>query len=184
MSKGTLTPFDYDMIAMIESVLKTKVTVYLEEGYIKLEALAETTPNDELIALENAVKGRTGERFISCEKEDNIVIIRFDSDPEQWPTQMRFDFIEPVDVAYSAYSRKPKDVNAVLFDREKLQNVIDFTGGGILTIPRMLDEPATFEFANESGLFLIAKEGEYIVKDNTRYSIASRRDFENEFEAK
>lgn len=184
MSKGTLNPFDLDLIAMIESVLKKKVTVFLEEGYIRFEASALGATTNELDALANAVKGRVGERFIGFDIEDMAVIIRFDSDSEQWPTQQRYDLIEPVTVPDSRYSRKAKEVDAVLFTRDNIDNVVLFTGGGTLTIPSAFDYPATYEFPTENGVLMAIKEGEYIVKEKTHYIKMSKRDFEIDFESK
>jgi hypothetical protein len=182
MSKGTLNPFDLDLIAMIESVIRSKVIVFLEEGYIRFEASAWGCSTNELTALEGAIKGRTGDRFIDFAVEDMTIVARFDSDPEQWPTQLRYDLIEPSNIPGSRYARKLKEVNAVFFTREYIDDVVRFTGGGVLTIPTELSALATYEFPTENGLLIAVREGEYIVKDKSHFIKMSKADFEIDFE--
>lgn len=183
-SKGTLNPFDLDLIAMIESVLKVKVSVFLEEGYIRFEASALGASTNELAALENAVKGRTGERFIDFEIDEMTIKIRFESDPEQWPTQLRYDLIEPVVNSAELYARKLKEVRAIRFTRADIDQVVLFTGGGTITIPIALEAPATYEFPTENGVLMNVVEGQYILLDNGHYTVMSARDFKIDFEEK
>jgi hypothetical protein len=183
-SRGTLNPFDLDLIAMIESVLKTKVTVFLEEGYFRFEASALGCSTNALSALENAIKGRTVDRFIEFEIEDFKVVARIESDPEQWPTQLRYDLIEPVVSAGIEYTRKVKEITAVKFTRTGIDSVVLFTGGGTLTIPIALEAPATYEFPTENGVLMSAREGQYIVLDSGHYIVMDARDFKVDFEEK
>lgn len=184
MSKGTLKPFDLDLIHMVETVLKTKVNAFLEEGYIRLEVSALGASTNEIHALQHAVAGRLGERFIDFGVEETNIVIRFDSDPEQYPDQYRYELVKPVEVPGTRYARKLKEVDAIMFRRDDIEKVLAFTGGGTLTIPSSMQAPATYEFPTENGVLLLVKEGEYIVKDGEHFIKMSKRDFEQDFENK
>lgn len=193
MSIGTLTPFDYDLIAMIENITKNKVTTYLEEGYIRLEFSVLAFEEKFVNAIKDAVAGRIGDKFIGFEIEDehqneivvsSIAKVRFDSDPEQWPTQIKYELTEPISVDNSTFARKAKEVEAVLFGRDNIERILEFTGGGTLTIPVALHEPATYEFPTENGVLMTVKEGFYIVKEKTHFYLLSKKDFEIDFERK
>lgn len=184
MNKGKLKPFDLDLIHMIQTLLKTKVNAFSEEGYIRLEVSGLGASTNEINALREAVIGRLGERYIDFETEGLNISIRFTSDPDQYPDQLRYDLKTPVDVPGTRYARKLKEVNAMLFGRDKMDDILDFTGGGTLTIPSAMESPATYEFPTENGVLLLVKEGEYIVKDGEHFIKMSKKDFERDFENK
>lgn len=184
MNIGKLKPFDFDLIHMIETVIKSSVEAFLEEGYIRLEVSAVNASTDEIHALSQAVHGRLGERFIECGVEESKFVVRFTSDPDQYPDQFRYELKKPVDVPGTRYARKLKEVNAILFMREDIDKVNAFTGGGTLTIPQSVKMPAQYEFPTENGVLLLIREGEYIVKDGDHFIRMYKHDFERDFEIK
>jgi len=189
MNKNTLTPFDAELCMMIEDVSNEKVKVFFEANYFQLvwgnpgsPALTTNKKIDE--ALENAIRGRVGDRFISFENIDGqkFVFIRFDE--TQYPDEFRFDETQPSIVAGVKYARKIKEVDAVYFDRENINQVRAFTGGGSLIIPRALNAVASFEFTSPAnGLTVVAREGQYIVHNQAgQISLQDKKEFETEFE--
>lgn len=192
MSKNKLSPFDCDLCAMIENITKTVATVKLDDENITINASVLGMQSNTLQALENALKGRAGDRFISFGNLGVTLELKLSYDPEDYPEQYRWGLVEPIEVPGTRYCRKLKEVNAVFFEERNIDKVIAFTGGGTLTTPSIMNEapdglkdPATYEFPTENGTLLKVFEGEYIVKDeNGRFSKMHKTTFENDFEPK
>lgn len=189
MNKNRLTPFDAELCMMIEDVSNEKVKVFFEANYFQLvwgnpgsPVLTTNKKIDE--ALENAIRGRVGDRFISFENIDGqkFVFIRFDA--TQYPDEYRFEETKASIVGGVKYARKIKEVDAVYFDRENINQVRAFTGGGSLIIPRALNAVASFEFTSPAnGLTVVAREGQYIVRNQAgQISLQDKKEFETDFE--
>ena len=188
MNKNRLTPFDAELCMMIEDVSNEKVNVFFEANYLQLVwgnsgSQIQTDPKIEH-ALEMAIQGRVGDRFISYENINGqkFVFIRFDK--TQYPDEYRYNETQPSIVAGVKYARKIKMVDAVYFDRENINQVSAFTGGGSLIIPKEINAIAFFEFTSPAnGLTIVAKEGQYVVRNSKgQISFQDKTEFEAEFE--
>lgn len=191
--KNKLSPFDCDMCAMIENITKTPVEVTLNDDVFTIKASLLGVASNTIKALEGALKGRTGTRFVSFENPGVEMVFKFKNDPEYntAPDQMRYDLTEPKEVSGTTYCRKLKEVNAVLFTEQSVEKVVAFTGGGTLTVPSSMNidasgmnEPAFYEFPTENGVLLRVFEGEYIVKENGHFTTMRKTAFERDFEPK
>lgn len=191
--KNKLSPFDCDMCAMIENITKTPVEVDLSKENILLTVSVKGLEENRIKAIKEAAKGRLGDRFNFTEQPGDKLIISFDADPEYYnaPDQMRYDLTEPKQIPGTTFCRKLKEVNAVFFERQNIDKVIAFTGGGTLTVPSSMNidasgmnEPAFYEFPTENGVLLRVFEGEYIVKENGHFTTMRKTAFEREFEPK
>lgn len=188
MSQITLNPFDIDLVAMIETLFKMPaqpvidVTTGIVTIYMDLRPGG--IPLSELHAIENAVKGRAGDQFIDFAISRSNVVIQFKRNEENVGSEERYSFTKPVLQFGTRYARKLKEVDAVQFTRENQDDVIRFTGGGNVTIPRTMDGIAVYEFPTENGMLLTVYEGEMIINDNGRFYKKNRKEFLIDFEEK
>ena len=197
MNKTKLSPYDWDMCAMIESITGKSVHVDFFPEFIRLsweqskedgETVGE---NKKIKALQQAIEGRLNKRVVKFEFKNGLQMVYFEYDPTEYPMEIRFDLMKPTEVPETRYQGNEKEVDAVLFVRDNMERVNAFTGGGTLTVPSEInredentDMRATFFFPNEMGLLLTVYELEYIVKDNGKYSTRSQKDFESEYKRK
>lgn len=195
MNKTKLSPYDWDMCAMIENITRKAVFVQFTPESIKLswtQIPCETVgERQRLTALELAIAGRLGNRLLVIGYGHNKQTVSFDYDPTEYPEETRFALMNPTAIPETRYKRKDKEVDAVLFVRDNMERVNAFTGGGTLTIPSNANDPeefpnmrATFTFPNQFGLLFEVTEGVYIVKDNDKFNFKSKEEFEQEFEPK
>lgn len=186
MNKSKLSPFDQDMCLMIANITKAKVFFNESEENAKIEVCVFSIKPDHLEALKNAIVGRLSERLISINVENRILEITFKYDPEykDAPDEQRFDLLEPKPTAGKVYCRKLKEVNAVIFTPENIDEVIAFTGGGTLTTKADVWTRSFYEFPTQNGLLLQVYAGEYIVEENGVFSKMTKQEFEKDFELK
>jgi NTP pyrophosphatase (non-canonical NTP hydrolase) len=185
-----LGPFDAELCMMIENVSKLPVSVFFEHSFIQLVWGVETDQpapqrkTDIDTALINAVRGRLGDRFISSENINGLKFVFFKFDPVQYPEERRFSQTAPVMRPENRFIKKDIEVEAVYFDRNNIEKVKEFTGGGTITIPREINGIAEFVFTSPaSGLFVTVREGQYIVRGKgQKITLYSKSEFENEFE--
>lgn len=186
MSQITLNPFDIDLIAMVEQIAQVQTTAQIDLDtnivHVKLSCLGMTTRM--IHAIETAVKGRAGERFVDFSVSRSTIFISFKKNPENVGSEMRYSFQEPDLSAGTTYARTLKEVKAIQFARNNQDAVVRFTGGGNVTIPRSIEGVAIYEFPTENGMLLTVKDGEMIVNDNGRFYNQSRKEFLNDFEEK
>lgn len=176
MSKQNLTPFDWDLVAMIEHITGEKTNVVTTDSnyHIYWDLDPSISNYDKIhMATSNAITGRLGERYISTvEGKTNITTVKYD--PSSWDEELRFDLRKP-DVNFGGeYIRK---VNAVNFDLNLINYFLEFVGGGTLT--KFKDgSGAKFEFPNQDGMNTTVKLGEYVIYENGCFSVMSGKEFE------
>jgi len=195
MNKTKLSPYDWDMCAMIEDITGKAVFVQFTPESIKLswtQTPCETVgERQRLTALEQAIAGRLGNRLLGIGYGHNKQTVSFDYDPTEYPEETRFTLMNPTVIPETRYKRKDKEVDAVLFVRDNIERVNAFTGGGTLTIPSKANDPeefpdmrATFTFPNQLGLLFEVKEGDFIINDNGKFTAQNKQAFEQEYESK
>lgn len=136
--KSKLTPFDGELLVMIADIMKVEPTV--EESattYTISVPIGDNTP-DTVTAMQNAVRGRLGKRLIMFEDVDNCkrYSVAYVDDAESMADEIRTEYDAPDATAGTRYCRTLKEVDAIQVDRDNLETLKRFTGGGTMTIPR------------------------------------------------
>lgn len=184
--KQKLTPFDYELARMVESLTDRPCELKNGDDSYFFEADYELHNEPEFIlAMWDAIEGRAGERL--SEIHDNpgrhklFVTVKFSQD--EYPAIVRFDRDRGnCPRAGRVYCRKLSEIRAVQVDRNNPDVLLEFVGNGELEIPK--DGPAVFHFLN-NGVFAHAPEGSYIVYSAPeRFEIVDQETFEKEYESK
>lgn len=172
MNKQVLSPFDCDMCAMIEDITKQSVEVTASDTSIRLSwaqngSDGNDTPEAQRIeALKQAIRGRLGDRFIEFFYANGKQSVYMKYDPTEYPEEKR-DFLGVIDPkAGQRYCRTLQEVTAMQVDREKLEELKAFTGGGMLIIPREPNARAMYTFPNGNGILVDVPETFFIVRDD------------------
>lgn len=186
MKNYNLTPFDWDMIGMIDSLTKQKSAVAADsknnrfEIYWKLDLDIENydATHDAII---NAIKGRVGERYIDTENgETNRTLIQFDS--ENWETEeIRFDILNAKTKIAPKYKRELNALKFLTESNDYINTFASFVGGGNFIKSNSEAIPSRFEFLNESGLVTVVNENDYVVFQDGKFEVMKQRVFENQF---
>lgn len=191
MNKQVLSPFDCDMCAMIEDITKQEIEVTASDTSIRLSwaqngSDGNDTPEAQRIeALKQAIRGRLGDRFIEFFYADGRQSVYMKYDPEEYPEQIRTRLVEPDATAGTRYCRTLLEVDAIQVRRDNLDDLLRFTGGGTMTIPRTPNGRAFYSFTDGNGIFIDAPETYYIVREpDGRLAILPEREFNREFEPK
>jgi hypothetical protein len=191
MNKQVLSPFDCDMCAMIEDITKQEIEVTASDTSIRLSwaqngSEGNDTPEAQRIeALKQAIRGRLGDRFIEFFYADGMQSVYMKYDPEEYPEQIRTRLVEPDATAGTRYCRTLLEVDAIQVRRDNLDDLLRFTGGGTMTIPRTPNGRAVYSFTDGNGIFIDAPETYYIVREpDGRLAILPEREFNREFEPK
>lgn len=181
MEQKDLSPFDVETVVMIGNLLKKETITTVEENYIKIEVLDISDVPEQIIeAVTNAVKGKVNDRFINSEIEGKDLIIRFDYEPVSYPQQIDFDSENPDISGGKSYARKPKTVEAILFDRENLEKVLKFAGKGKAVVPER--GLAYIDVFTENNVVLTIVEGQYLINDNGHLYKMSKKEFELDYD--
>lgn len=191
MNKQVLSPFDCDMCAMIEDITKQEIEVTASDTSIRLSwAQNGSEGNDKaegqrIEALKQAIRGRLGDRFIEFFYADGRQSVYMKYDPEEYPEEMRTRLVEPGATAGTRYCRTLLEVDAIQVRRDNLDDLLRFTGGGTMTIPRTPNGRAVYSFPDGNGIFIDAPETYYIVREpDGRLTTRPEREFNREFEPK
>lgn len=173
MNKQVLSPFDCDMCAMIEDITKQSVEVTASDTSIRLSwAQNGSDGNDKpeaqrIEALKQAIRGRLGDRLIEFFYANGKQSVYMKYNPTEYPEEKR-DFLVAIDPkAGQRYCRTLQEVTAMQVDREKLEELKAFTGGGMLTIPREPNARAMYTFPNGNGMLVDVPETFFIVRDES-----------------
>lgn len=167
MKKSKLTPFDGDLLAMVADIVKKepKVKEYDNEYFIEVQPDL-TTPVANIEALKGAIAGRLGARLLETKELHGNYKFRIAYDPTEYPEEQR-DFSVAIDPeAGQRYCRTLQEVTAMQVNREKLEELKAFTGGGMLTIPREPNARAIYTFPNGNGMLVDVPETFFIVRDD------------------
>ena len=159
MTESKLNPFDAELLVMIGDIAKSQPEV--EEKPDRYEITVDTTEiqGNAIEALKQAVAGRLGKRLLVTHTLDAAVVFNVEYDPTEYPEQIRTRLVEP--------------------------DLLRFTGGGTMTIPRTPNGRAVYSFPDGNGIFIDAPETYYIVREpDGRLTTRPEREFNREFEPK
>lgn len=162
-----LTPFDSETLLMMESVsgymTKVKKNRTGFSVYMSIAGLDSASKK----AIAEAVEGRWGRRLVALKMSDETLSckVAYAMGSDKLPSEIRSDFTTPSDNDVPRYVSIVKYVRAIRVERDNLNALMRFTGGGTMTIPRGLDGVAYYEFPDDKGIIRVAKEGYVILKD-------------------
>lgn len=111
MNKQVLSPFDCDMCAMIEDIIKQEIEVTASDTSIRLSwAQNGSEGNDKaegqrIEALKQVIRGRLGDRLIEFFYADGRQSVYMKYDPEEYPEEMRTRLVDPDATAGTRYCR-------------------------------------------------------------------------------
>lgn len=110
----------------------------VEEKPDRYEITVDTTEiqGNAIEALKQAVAGRLGKRLLVTHTLDAAVVFNVEYDPTEYPEQIRTRLVEPDATAGTRYCRTLLEVDAIQVRRDNLDDLLRFTGGGTMTIPR------------------------------------------------
>ena len=191
MNKQVLSPFDCDMCAIIEDITKQEIEVTASDTSIRLSwAQNGSEGNDKaegqrIEALKQVIRERLGDRLIEFFYADGRQSVFMKYDPEEYPEEMRTRLVEPDATAGTRYCRTLLEVDAIQVRRDNLDDLLRFTGGGTMTIPRTPNGRAVYSFPDGNGIFIDAPETSYIIREpDGRLTTRPEREFNREFEPK
>lgn len=185
MTESKLNPFDAELLVMIGDIAKSQPEV--EEKPDRYEITVDTTEiqGNAIEALKQAVAGRLGKRLLVTHTLDAAVVFNVEYDPTEYPEQIRTRLVEPDATAGTRYFRTLLEVDAIQVRRDNMDDLLRFTGGGTMTIPRTPNGRAVYSFTDGNGIFIDAPETYYIVREpDGRLAILPEREFNREFEPK
>ena len=158
MTESKLNPFDAELLVMIGDIAKSQPEV--EEKPDRYEITVDTTEiqGNAIEALKQAVAGRLGKRLLVTHTLDAAVIFNVEYDPTEYPEQIRTRLVEPDATAGTRYCRTLLEVDAIQVRRDNLDDLLRFTGGGTMTIPRTPNGRAVYSFPDGNGIFIDAPE--------------------------
>lgn len=163
MTESKLNPFDAELLVMIGDIAKSQPEV--EEKPDRYEISVDTTEmqGKSIEALKQAVAGRLGKRLLVTHTLDAAVIFNVEYDPTEYPERIRTRLVEPDATAGTRYCRTLLEVDAIQVRRDNLDDLLRFTGGGTMQIPRTPGGLAVYSFPTENGVMLDVPEGNFIV---------------------
>lgn len=163
MTESKLNPFDAELLVMIGDIAKSQPEV--EEKPDRYEITVDTTEiqGNAIEALKQAVAGRLGKRLLVTHTLDAAVVFNVEYDPTEYPEQIRTRLVEPDATAGTRYCRTLLEVDAIQVRRDNLDDLLRFTGGGTMQIPRTPGGLAVYSFPTENGVMLDVPEGNFIV---------------------
>ena len=186
-----LTPFDLELFLMVESLTGRECErKYDAESYSFLaDYEAHQKEPEWILALWDAIEGRTGERLISIEDSPNVhcLEVRVKYSDNQLPHLVRLDRDCPEQIAIGdVYCRSLEQVRAIQVKRENAGRLLAFVGNGEMEIEKRPDGKATFHFRNAGGsVYAHAPEFSYIVYVSPgRFKIVGKEPFESQYEKK
>lgn len=185
MTESKVNPFDAELLVMIGDIAKSQPEV--EEKPDRYEITVDTTEiqGNAIEALKQAVAGRLGKRLLVTHTLDAAVVFNVEYDPTEYPEQIRTRLVEPDATAGTRYCRTLLEVDAIQVRRDNLDDLLRFTGGGTMTIPRTPNGRAVYSFPDGNGIFIDAPETYYIVREpDGRLTTRPEREFNREFEPK
>lgn len=162
-----LTPFDAETLVMMESVSghTTKVNKG-RAGFLVYVSIAGLDSAQKK-AVAEAVEGRWGRRLVTLKMFDETLSckVTYAMDLDKMPREIRADYTSPSDDDAPRYVSVVKYVRAMRVDRDNLDALMRFTGGGTMTIPKKPYDVVYYEFPADKGIILVAQEGDIILRD-------------------
>lgn len=171
-----LTPFDAETLLMMESVSGNTTKVEKRRTgfsvYMSIAGLDAASKK----AVAEAVEGRWGRRLVTLKMFDEKLSckVTYAMDSDKLPREIRGDYTSPSDADAPRYVSIVKYVRAMRVDRDNLDALMRFTGGGTMTIPKKPYDAVYYEFPDDKGLVRFAQEGNIILRDVAgQYTIMS-----------
>lgn len=188
---NTLSPFDCDTCAMIEDITKQEIEINISDTSICLSWAQDNSDGDDtweaqrIEALKQAIRGRLKERFIKFFYAYGIQSVYIKRDPTEYPKEIRTRLVEPDPTVGNRYCRTLLEVEAIQVRRDNLDDLLRFTGGGIMIMPKIPGGRAVYSFPDSNGIFIDAPETSYIIwEPNGRFTVRPEKEFKREFEEK
>ena len=142
-----------------------------------------------VIPLFEAIKSRLGDRMVDSFNNEYLRagIVTFKLADVDFPQEfgdMNKKWKDDEDEG-NTYAHKLQEVKAIKVERYNVEKLINFVGGGQMTIPRTPNGIAVFSFLNNGGAYLDASEHDYVVRvGESRFKVVPAKEFENEWELK
>lgn len=185
MTESKLNPFDAELLVMIGDIAKSQPEVEEKPDHYEITVDTTEIQGNAIEALKQAVAGRLGKRLLVTHTLDAAVVFNVEYDPTEYPEQIRTRLVEPDATAGTRYCRTLLEVDAIQVRRDNLDDLLRFTGGGTMTIPRTPNGRAVYSFPDGNGIFIDAPETYYIVREpDGRLTTRPEREFNREFEPK
>jgi hypothetical protein len=182
-----LTPFDAECIRMIADITHVEPQVEQKDGRIYGCSYVGNRANRNNTGVAKRHYRAIG-RTVEVTRNNRRPIDFYDcNDPEgeTLPDMLGGDVIEIDPNAGTRYCRTLKEINAIQVDRDNVEELQRFTGGGSMTIPRIPGGIGIYSFISDNGLSIDVPETWYIIReDNGKFSKYPNRDFNKEFEPK
>ena len=158
----TLTPFDAELLLMIESLTGYKPFVELQKGYYTIEVRLDTLSDEVRNALADAIAGRLGDRMISVYEGKGSLFYTVDYG-EDCGELMDSGTITDGDIRDSNVFYIPETaLRGLMVLPSNFDRLVRFVGNG--SWERRPDGNDIFHFLNASGtVFCDAPEGSYLV---------------------
>ena len=170
MKESKLTPFDVETVLMVKSVTGHEPEITEKAELFEMRMYVDDRNEYIVEAAIDAVIGRYGMRVRAVEHIREEIFLRgatffieYEKGLENLPNEVRADMREPNEKAGYLYCRRLLEVRAVPVTRDNIERLIDFTGGGIMQIPRTPGGLAVYSFPTENGVMLDVPEGNFIV---------------------
>lgn len=189
--ENKLTPFDYELAIMVESLTGKPCELCNGGDHFFFEADYENHAKEPeyLLAIWDAIEGRTGKRLVGMDDDPDrhvfIVSVLFSN--QRYPNMIRLDRdAKENPSAGTPYYSKTDDTNeiiAVQVRRDNAAQLLAFVGNGEMLIDKDPEGKAVFQFLNASGsVYADAPEHSYIVyRGPGRFEIIEQEKFEKEF---
>lgn len=162
-ANNKITPYDSELLLMIESLTGYKPIIELQEGYYTIEVRGIDALSDEVRnAIADAIAGRLGDRMISVYegKGSLFYTVRYGEDCGELICSEQFG---PGDISDSDVFYIPETaLRGLMVLPSNFDRLVRFVGNG--SWERRPDGNNVFHFLNASGtVFCDAPEGSYLV---------------------
>ena len=180
----------WEVVRMCESTTENEVKLFKTDD-VRCGRLVFYYQEREnvVIPLFEAIKARLGDRMVDSFNNEylsaGIVTFKFaDVDFLQEFGDMNKNWKDD-EYEGNTYAHKLQEVKAIKVERYNVEKLINFVGGGQMTIPRTPNGIAVFSFLNNGGAYLDAQEHDYVVRiGESRFKVVPAKEFENEWELK
>ena len=180
----------WEVVRMCESTTENEVKLFKTEDEISGRLVFYYQERENVvIPLFEAIKARLGDRMVDSINNEylraGIVTFKFaDVDFPQEFGDMNKKWKDDEDEG-NTYAHKLQEVKAIKVERYNVEKLINFVGGGQMTIPRTPNGIAVFSFLNNGGAYFDASEHDYVVRvGESRFKVVPAKEFENEWELK
>ncbi len=180
----------YEVVRMCESTTGNEVKLFKTDDEIGGRLVFYYQEHENVvIPLFEAIKARLGDRMVDSFNNEylraGIVTFKLaDCDFPQEFGDMNDSHKDDEDKG-NTYAHKLQEVKAIKVERYNVEKLINFVGGGQMTIPRAPNGIAVFSFLNNGGAYLDAPEHDYVVRvGGSRFKVVPAKEFENEWELK